>query len=108
MSSAACGSLRWKRTVCLSSTVTRSTSARTERVKAWPILGSLMRSMFHLTDSASIVWPLWYSAPRRSLKVQVLRSDDASHDSATPGLASILSSKSTSPPVMAVSGVETK
>jgi hypothetical protein len=25
--------------------------------------------MFHFTDSASIVWPLWYSAPRLSLNV---------------------------------------
>ena len=42
-------------------------------------MGSRMRSMFHLTESASIVSPLWNSAPRRSLKVQVLRSYDGSH-----------------------------
>ena len=69
----------------LSSTVMRSMSVSAERLKEWPILGSRMRSRFHLTALASIVSPLWNSAPWRSLKVQVLRSLDGSHSVAMAG-----------------------
>ncbi len=44
-----------------------------------------MRSMFHLIAWASMVSPLWNSAPRRSLKVQVFRSAEASHSVAMAG-----------------------
>ena len=63
--------------------------------------------MFHLTALASIVSPLWNSAPCRSLKVQVLRSFEASHSLAMAGTMSMPASKSSSPPVVPASGWET-